>query len=150
MTTKGNFDLLSKILPEAYPENANDSFAHCPPGWTKDKWEKEMDFSDHPFFMNPKQMEGAMEDNVMLQALQALKYDEDSQETIKKFYKEVPAHSKKNRQPLCSKTTMSKTRQIVFTSKEFWRNTLNASILTQRTLSSGPRFYPTELSSILG
>jgi hypothetical protein len=112
MTTKGNFDLLSKILPEAYPENANDSFAHCPPGWTKDKWDKEMDFSDHPFFMNPKQMEGAMEDNVMLQALQALKYDEDSQETIKKFYKEVPAHSKKIgshyvQRPLCQRQDKS-------------------------------------------
>jgi len=92
MTTKdnfANFALLTDPLSEANPENANDTFAHCPPGWTKERWDEEMNFDDHPFFMKPEQMENAMEDNEMLQALQALKYDEDPQETIKSFYKEA-------------------------------------------------------------
>ena len=69
--------------------NENDSLPHCPPGWTKELWDKEMDISDHPFFMTPDQMSKNLEGNEMLQAQQAIKYDEDTQLTIENFYKEA-------------------------------------------------------------
>lgn len=76
---------------ESRDVNENDSLPHCPPGWTRELWKKEMDISDHPFFMTPEQMEKNFESNEMLQAQQAIKYDEDNEVIIAGFYKEANA-----------------------------------------------------------
>jgi len=70
--------------------NENDGLPYCPPGWTQEGWQTYREsWQDNPFFMSPEQMEKNLESNEMLQALQVLKYeDEDSEETIKKMYKE--------------------------------------------------------------
>ena len=86
---KDQEELIEEKPLQSKDVNENDALPHCPPGWTKELWDKEMDISEHPFFMTPDQMSKNLEGNEMLQAQQALKYDEDAQVTIESFYKEA-------------------------------------------------------------
>lgn len=97
MASKATIESLAKshiqnieTQSEKIQENADEEFAHCPPGWTKESWDSEMNwYKDHPLFMNQEQIENNLESNEFLMALQSLKYDEDPEVTIEKLYKEA-------------------------------------------------------------